>query len=384
MTSAWVEPARLRAALQRNEAFWTGDLDDGPLVWATAPDAVRGEAPGKAPAPPPAEADEWTDLGYVMDKAEHDIAHTCHEGDAIPMHNPWLGPDQAAAWLGADITFAPRDNTSWVKPFVRDWAEHPKLAIDPANRWWKLYLDILRASVERGRGRWVTAYPDLHTGIDGLGAIRGSEKLMMDLVDCPDTVKDRMAQMTRLWLDVVDTVSGIVLPGGQGSSNWTLGWSSGRFVCLGQNDFSCLVGPAMFDEFILEDTLACCRHVDHIIYHLDGPGALQHLPRLLEIDEIDCVQWIQGAGAPLPSNWLPLLRRIQDAGKSVQVFYVGDHGGKADFAVEIDALCSALDPDRLFIAAVVDSAEKARFVVDRARSAARQSRHTTARSAGKS
>ena len=83
------------------------------------------------------------------------------------------------------------------------------------------------------------------------------------------------------------------------------------------------------------------------------------------------MQWIQGAGAPLPSQWLPLLRSIQDAGKSVQVFYAGDHGGKADFAVEIDALCSALDPDRLFIAAVTDSAEKARFVVDRARTAGR-------------
>jgi len=34
----------------------------------------------------------------------------------------------------------------------------------------------------------------------------------------------------------------------------------------------------MFDEFVLEDTLACCGHVDRIIYHLDGPGALQHLP----------------------------------------------------------------------------------------------------------
>ena len=75
------------------------------------------------------------------------------------------------------------------------------------------------------------------------------------------------------------------------------------------------------------------------------------------------MQWIQGAGAPLPSYWLSLLRRIQDGGKSVQVMYSGAHGGKADFRQEIDALCGALDVSRLFIAADVDSVEKADFIV---------------------
>jgi hypothetical protein len=370
VNTPWIAPAQLDAALARNEAFWKRELGHGPLVWATAPGAIDGRPP-KAPG---VEAEEWTDLDYVMEKAEFDLSHSYYAGDALPMHNPWLGPDQAAAWLGADITFAPRDNTSWVKPFVTDWDSLPELRIDPENRWWKLYLSIVRASAERGKGRWVTAYPDLHTGIDGLGAVRGPENLMMDLLDRPDAIAARMRQMTEVWKEVVDTVSGILMPSGQGSSNWTLGWSSERFLCLGQNDFSCLVSPAMFDEFILPDTLACCRHADRVIYHLDGPGALQHLPRLLEIDSIDCIQWIQGAGAPLPSQWLPLLRSIQDAGKSVQVFYAGDHGGKADFASEIDALCSGLDVSRLFIAAVTDSAEKAEFVVSRAREAGRSAK----------
>ena len=164
MRTPWIEPARLARALARNEAFWTGGVEDGPLVWITAPNALPG-------APPPEPATEealWTDVGYVLDSAEHQLAHTQFAGDALPVHNPWLGPDQVAAWLGAELTLAPRLNTSWVAPLVRDWDEHPRLAIDPANRWWKLYLAILRGSVERGRDKWVTAYPDLHTGIDGL------------------------------------------------------------------------------------------------------------------------------------------------------------------------------------------------------------------------
>ena len=274
----------------------------GPLLWVTVPEGrPDGRARRRRPRPP-VESEEWTDVGYVMAKAESDIARTAYLADALPIHNPWLGPDQFSAWLGADITFKPRDNTSWVKPFIEDWDAFGEPRLDAANRWWRLYLEILRESVRRGRDRWVTCYPDLHTGIDGLAAMRGPERLMFDLLEQPEAVERAMRSMTRLWKEIVDTVSSIVLPAGQGTTNWTAGWSARRFVCLGQNDFSCLVGPGMFDRFILPDTVACCRHVDRIIYHLDGPGALQHLDRLLAIDALHCVQWIQGAGAPLPSR----------------------------------------------------------------------------------
>lgn len=119
------------------------------------------------------------------------------------------------------------DFTSWVKPFVLDWDHHSNLRIDPDNRWWKLYLELVRRCVAAGEAKWVTAYPDLHTGIDGLAAIRGPENLMMDMVENPQAVHRAMRQMTRLWVEIVDTVSDIVLPVDQGTSNWTMGWSQG-------------------------------------------------------------------------------------------------------------------------------------------------------------
>ncbi len=109
-------------------------------MWVTVPDAKPG-----TPPPEPVTDDElWTDVEYVIEAAEYSLSHSHYAGDALPIHNPWLGPDQVAAWLGAEMTLRPRDFTSWVKPFVTDWSEHPKLAIDPANHWWKLYLEIVR------------------------------------------------------------------------------------------------------------------------------------------------------------------------------------------------------------------------------------------------
>jgi hypothetical protein len=363
MQTPWIGERQLAAALERHEAFWRGELHGGPLMWVAVPNA----RPGTPPPEPGTEDAIWTDVEYVMAAAEDALSRAHYAGDALPVHNPWLGPDQVAAWLGAELLLRPRENTSWARPFVKDWAEHPRLAIDPANRWWRLYLEILRASVEFGMDKWVTAYPDLHTGIDGLSAIRGPENLLLDLLGNPEPVRRAMRDMTALFKSVVDTVSPILRSTEQGASNWTMGWSRDRFVCVGQNDFSCMISPELFESFCFQDTRETCDHVDHSIYHLDGPGAIRHLPRILEIESLDCVQWIQGAGRPPPSRWLDLLKRIQESGKSVQVYYGPDHGDEADLREELDILCRDLDADRLFFWAVASSVEEADALVRRAR-----------------
>jgi hypothetical protein len=362
METMWIPQPQLRRALERNEAFWDGRLDRGPLVWITVPDGV--DSPVTEPEEPAVEEEMWTDVAYVIAAAEHSLSRSYYAGDALPVYNPWLGPDQFAAWLGAEIALKPKDFTSWVTPFVDDWDRFPSFAIDPENRWWKLYLEILRASARAGEGKWVTGYPDLHTGIDALSAVRGPEKLLVDLLERPEQIKRAMAQMTELFKFVVDTVSAIVLPHGQGTSNWTMGWSSRRFLCIGQNDFTCMISPEMFDEFCLQDTLETTNHVDRSIYHLDGPDAVRHLPRILALEHLDCLQWIQGAGAPHPSQWLDMLRSVQRAGKTVQVYYGPGHGDTADLASELKLLCEALDRRRLFFWAVVGSVEEADRLVE--------------------
>ncbi len=367
METIYIDEKRLREALARNEAFWKGELEQGPLMWVTAPE---GEPCPVVPEPA-SEEELWTNTDYAIAAAESALGGTHYAGDALPVFCPWLGPDQFAGWLGADLLLQPRQSTSWSKPFVHDWNDHPELRIEPHNRWWLTYLGLVRESVRAGKGKWVTGYPDLHSGLDALSAIRGAEQLAADLLGNPAAIHRAMRQVTALWKFVVDTVSEIVLPAGQGTSNWTMGWSSERYLCIGQNDYSCMISAPMFEEFCWQDNLECCAHVDHALYHLDGPGALRHVPLLLRLQRLDCIQWIQGAGRPLPSEWLPLLQQIQKGGKAVQLYYGKGHGDEADLKHEIDAFATALDPTRLFIWATVESAELAEAIVSYSRCAFR-------------
>jgi hypothetical protein len=47
---------------------------------------------------------------------------------------------------------------------------------------------------------------------------------------------------------------------------------------------------------------------------------LRHLDRIMELPEIQAIQWVQGVGDDLPiMQWLPVIKKIQAAGKSVIV-----------------------------------------------------------------
>lgn len=57
----------------------------------------------------------------------------------------------------------------------------------------------------------------------------------------------------------------------------------------------------------------------HTIYHLDGISQFNHLDSLLSLEKLNAVQWVYGEGKPDPVNWLPVYRKIMDAGKQVMI-----------------------------------------------------------------
>ena len=240
----------------------------------------------------------------------------CH-GDCWPRWWPNFGPGVMAGYLGASVNSAP--DTVWFQreePIdLETW--HP--ADDPANPWRRRVLSLTRRAVERWGGTTAVGFTDLGGGLDVLASLRGTERLLMDTIERPDAVERLAKEITRCWLACYDELDAAIRPQGRGSASWAHLWSPGRAYML-QCDFSYMISPAMFERFALPDLEACCGALDHAFYHLDGKGALPHLDMLLYLKRLRDIQWIPGAGAPPAEEWMPVLKRIRDAGKLCQLY----------------------------------------------------------------
>jgi hypothetical protein len=90
------------------------------------------------------------------------------------------------------------------------------------------------------------------------------------------------------------------------------------------------------------------------------------------------MQWIPGAGAPPPSQWIALLRRMREYGKPVQVWPLLNCTVD-ELIDEVSILCQELDPTRLFIVAEVDCVEGACAVIAKARETSASKRRAVIR-----
>ena len=84
-----------------------------------------------------------------------------------------------------------------------------------------------------------------------------------------------------------------------------------------------------------------CAAMTHNVFHVDGKGVARHLDAILELPNVQAIQWVQGVGTDRPIlQWIPLLQRIQAAGKSVVVDLE---------PAELAPLIDALRPEGLYL-----------------------------------
>jgi hypothetical protein len=116
----------------------------------------------------------------------------------------------------------------------------------------------------------------------------------------------------------------ISLPDGSATFGAFRLWGPGKTAKV-QCDACVMFSPAMFRRFVVPGLTEQCQWLDNSMYHLDGTQAIPHLDALLEIDELDAVEWTPQAGIERGGNprWFKMYERILNAGKSVQAIGVG-------------------------------------------------------------
>jgi 5-methyltetrahydrofolate--homocysteine methyltransferase len=315
-------------SLRKNyTAWWRGELDR-PLVNASVADPEVWKLSSFLTNWPQDMSDD-----ELVSAVEEKLSHQRFYGDTFPSFFVNYGPGVAAAFAGARLHAAP--DTVWFEPVSHSRLADIRIALDRKNLWWRRVRHVTDVLARRLGGRIQISITDIGGNLDILASLRGTNELLMDLVEQPAEVDRCCREITRMWVKVFDELYALIKPHCTGCVPWAQTWAPGPTYML-QSDFSYMISPNMFKEFVLPDLKTCCDHLDYSFYHMDGVGQLPHLDHLLSIPNLHGIQWIPGAGKPPAAEWPEVLDRIRSAGKLVWVVatpeearkIVRRHGGK--------------------------------------------------------
>jgi len=296
-------------------AYWAGEVIDRPCICLKTK-ATRRWGDGARGRPVPG-LNGFLNPDEILPNVEENLAQVLFMAEAMPWFQINFGPDQFAAWLGAELHYeSSSGDTSWSVPMVNDWDTDARDIDHPHGIWWEKALDYFRRAAEYADGKFLLGFPDFHSNMDALSALRGPQNLCMDLWDVPEQIDRAMVKVRQSFAPMFEEIEKAGRMPGRGYISWLPYYSEGRFAVL-QCDFACMVSPEHFRRWILPALEEESSYLENSVYHYDGPDALVHLQDLLSIPGIHSIQWTPGSGNPPLIEWMDLLKEIKKAGKGL-------------------------------------------------------------------
>ena len=291
-------------------------------MWEHFQEGVKPHA-DVAPPPPPKDLNQkWFDPAWRADYLDWYVAHSSLMADILPVANTQLGPGSLAAILGG--VFEGGEDTIWIHPRpVVDGSSVDDIVFDPNHPNYLLHKELLKACKRKAQGHYYVGMPDLMEGLDVLAAIKGTDKVLLDTVMQPEVLERQMQQINDIYFQVFDELYDIIREGDEMAFCYFSSWAPGKMSKL-QSDISTMISVDDYRRFVQPFIREQCQRIDYTLYHLDGVGAMHHLDALLEIEELNAIQWTPGVGEPQGGSpkWYDLYKKILAAGKSIMACWV--------------------------------------------------------------
>ncbi len=292
--------------------------------------------------------ERWMDTEYQLAEFERSIEGKVFHAETFPVFFPNLGPNLYSALYAGDIEFA--EVTTWYHPVIESLEDLSILKNDPfQSPFFKKIEEMTRAALERCGDRYWVGYTDLHPGLDSIAAWRGGDNLCMDMMTEPELLQPLVELSIRDFHGIFDYFDSLLKTAGQPSVTWM------NIPCCGKMhipscDFSTMISPGHFEQFGFPPICHELRGMDRAVFHLDGKGVARHLDLILTHPGIQAIQWVQGLGLDWPIlQWVPLLKRVLAAGKSVLV----------DVPIEeLDAFMSQMPREGVFLCLGVEEGQE--------------------------
>ena len=287
-------------------------------MWEHFQEGVKPHADVPKPAPPKDLNQKWFDPQWRADYLDWYVAHSSLMADMLPVANTQLGPGSLAAILGG--VFEGGEDTIWIHP---DPNYSDDIVFNPEHPNWLLHKELLKACKAKAQGHYYVGMPDLMEGLDVLAAIKGTDKVLLDTVMQPEVLEHQMQQINDIYFQVFDELYDIIREGDEMAFCYFSSWAPGKMSKL-QSDISTMISVDDYRRFVQPFIREQCQKIDYTLYHLDGVGAMHHLDALLEIEELNAIQWTPGVGEPQGGSpkWYDLYKKILAGGKSIMACWV--------------------------------------------------------------
>ena len=309
-------------------------------MWEHFQEGVQPHAEITPPALAKDLSQKWFDPQWRAEYLDWYVAHSSLKADILPVANTQLGPGSLAAILGG--VFEGGEDTIWIHPHP-DFTD--EIVFNPEHPNWILHKELLKACKAKANGHYFVGMPDLMEGLDVLAALKGTDRVLLDTVMQPEILEQQMQQINDIYFKVFDELYDIIREGDEMAFCYFSSWAPGKMSKL-QSDISTMISQDDYRRFVQPFIREQCQKIDYTLYHLDGVGAMHHLPALLEIEELNAIQWTPGVGEPQGGSpkWYDLYKKILAGGKSVMACWVTldelkpllDHIGADGVHLEMD------------------------------------------------
>ena len=334
----------LSAAMDNLEMFWERENFGRPAIAVTAP------LSDKKLMQPKSLEEQWLDVDFRYNACKELCENLYFGGESVPSFFVNFGPGVLAAYMGGGFELA--EHTIWFDSVqvIKDYDNLPELKIDKNTLAWEKTIKLTEKF--RLDNNIITSITDIGGVCDVAASLRGTETMLYDLYDYPEGVKAVINKVDDLFAEAFDELYATVLNGQQYYSTW-MGVASKKPWYPIQCDFSAMISPALFEEFVLPSLIKHTKHLPRSIYHLDGPGEIPHLDMLLDIEDLDGIQWVSGSAQPdvTDSCWFPMYKKIQEKKKNIVLLSANPAG--------IENLLNNIDSTGLFIMTEAKSKEEA-------------------------
>ncbi len=287
-------------------------------MWEHFQEGVQPHADIPKPKPYKDLNQRWFDPIWRAEYLDWYVAHSSLMADMLPVANTQLGPGSLAAILGG--VFEGGEDTIWIHP---DPNYTDDIKFDPNHPNYLLHKELLKACKRKAQGHYYVGMPDLMEGMDVLAALKGTDKVLLDTVMQPEVLEHQMQQINNIYFQVFDELYDIIREGDEMAFCYFSSWAPGKMSKL-QSDISTMISIDDYRRFVQPFIREQCQKIDYTLYHLDGVGAMHHLDALLEIKELNAIQWTPGVGEPQggSSKWYDLYKKILAGGKSIMACWV--------------------------------------------------------------